>query len=498
MKKLFCLVLSAALLLSAVPALAVEYTLPEKLQRQIDFGNGVRGALKVNLEGEAEWVQLLQPLNGVEFLLRSITKDGRFQHKLYTQQGEEMLGLTQLYGDEGNIYLSSALLPDKVLTLATGGDVVDQLLGTKGGNATWYSAAMNLLDVPETTWEGKWMPELEKYFGVNGHIEYWLNDFASEPSIVKNAAGESVMLIRYDIPAHAVKEEIMALVQSIMADEALMTLLRTQMTEEQLALYLNPNLAYYYAQVIEGIKLEGTIVMEREMTTMGEIIRTQTTLPLPENAHGWTALVLDEGDNVSTFTLRGADEIILKVEKTITTDQSDTFMGHVYYTPAEADEKLLAAAYTLVRIPSTSTDDDSRSHDITTWNLSVRADVPEGADTALYKAFEPMQLDARIHYHSKNANYSPTTMAVALGASFEGNHVTVQYEIQTRSPWEFDQLPTEGALDVSAMDEEEVTQMLTDLGMNGLVLLMSLQPQQLPAPEEAPATPTDLAGDQQS
>ena len=52
MKKLISLVLAGILALFAATAFAVEYTLPEKLQRQIEFGNGLKGTLRVTEEGD--------------------------------------------------------------------------------------------------------------------------------------------------------------------------------------------------------------------------------------------------------------------------------------------------------------------------------------------------------------------------------------------------------------------------------------------------------------
>jgi len=496
-KRLICFLLSMMVITASLPALAVEYTLPEKLQRQIDFGNGVRGTLKVSVEGEAEWVELLSPLNDVEIQVRSIAADGNFQHKLYTLNGEEQVGLTYVYGDEETLLVQSELLPDKVFSLSTGGDLLDKLLGEKDANPTWYSALTAIASVPETTWQGKWLPALEPYNGVNSAIELWLNEFASEPSIVKNEQGESVMLVRYDIPAGEVKEQIKAMLQQLFQDETLLSLLRGQLTDEQMNTYLNPGLTSYYSDVLDALSLTGTIVLERDMTTMGKILRTRIELPLPENEQGWTSFAMDEGDGVSTYTLKGQGEVRVKVEKTIPTNESDTFLGHVIIIPADAAEKAISAAYTLVRIHSTSVDADTRSHDITTWNLNLEHDLPDGAYADDYAAFEPIDVDLRLHYHSKDANYSPTTLGIDLKASFEGNRIALLYDLQTRSPWAMDELPMQGNVNMDDMTHEEQLQVVTDLALNGLVTLMAMQPQPIPMPQdEAPAAQPEALGEQ--
>ena len=66
MKKFLCMALCLALVFTSATAMAAEYTLAEKWQRQVAFGNGVKGTINLNVSGEAEWAQLLSPLNGTE------------------------------------------------------------------------------------------------------------------------------------------------------------------------------------------------------------------------------------------------------------------------------------------------------------------------------------------------------------------------------------------------------------------------------------------------
>ena len=105
MKKVLCLLLCLMLTAAVLPASAVEYSLVEKLQRQIDFGNGLKGTLTLSFDGDAEWLQLIAPLNGVTWQIRSIQDKNDpnvFQRQIYTLNGEEQVGLTQLYGDGQN------------------------------------------------------------------------------------------------------------------------------------------------------------------------------------------------------------------------------------------------------------------------------------------------------------------------------------------------------------------------------------------------------------
>ena len=490
MKKLISLVLASILTLFAATAFAVEYTLPEKLQRQIEFGNGLKGTLQVSVEGNGEWVKLFSSMNGAEIQLRGIHKDDSFQYQAYALNGEEQVGLTQLYGDNQTVYLRSELLPDTLLSLSTGGDIVNRLLG--GGedeNPTWYSAALNLLTVPATSWEEKWLPVLDKYDGM---LEMWLNDFAAEPVVNREKDSASTMTIRYDIPMKDAKAQTKALLEQFLQDEELLTLLRAQTTPAQQAIYLNPNLMFYYEQVIDSFELEGAVSLERELTTKGEMNSTTITLPLPENAEGWEQVTLEQQKDTNTVTLDGGKaSVTLSLEKAFSTGESVAYRGSLRIVPAEEDARALAVAFTATSIHSNTVDDDTRRHDVTTWSISIQPDAEE-ADEENIISFEPISLDARIHLHSKQANLNATTLAVDCTAQLPGGTADVAFEIKTASPWVLETLPTAGAVSMETMTQEERIQALTDIALNGLVSLAAMNAVELPDEAADAATTTDL------
>lgn len=489
MKKLFCLVLSLMLVLSAATAFAaVEYSLPEKWQRQVDANNGITGTVTLNVSGTADWVQLVAPLSGVPLQVRAIHSDELFQYRIYVEDGEEMAGLTQLYGDGETMYLKSDLLPEVLLSLTTGGDVMERLLGSEGTNPSLYSAILNIVNIPETTWEGKWMPALAAY---EDSIELWLESYASAPSVKRTESGATV-LVRYDVPADAVKEQIKLMWEAVLQDGTLLPMLRTKLTEEQQDAYLNPNLLYYYDQVIDSLALSGNVVLEREMTAKGDIVRTDMTFPL--NLAGWQSLRFVQQGTTTTVALAGSEySLELEMDETVVTPDSSGYRGKVCVTPALQGQQGVAAEFTLVEIRSSSVDEDTRSHDVNTWTLKVQPDAEKSGEGWL--AFDPVELYCKLHMHSKSLQYMPVSIELELEAKLKDATAGIMVDIKTRSPWILDNLPTEGARDVSTMPKEELTQMLTDLFFNGITRMVMLNPESvLPAPDAA--TTTDLAGNQ--
>lgn len=489
MKKLICLLLSVMLLMTAASAsAAVEYSLWEKWQRQVAFGNGIKGTLTVDVAGEAEWVKLLAPLDGVPLQIRAIHDGDAFQYRLYAEKGEELLGLTQLYGDGQAIYLKSDLLPDTLLSLTTGGDVMNRIAGVQEGeNPSLYSAMTNILNVPQTTWEGKWLPALSAYEEA---IELWLESYASAPSVKRADDGSATVLVRYDIPQEALKAQVKALWGNVLADAVLLPLLQGQMNQAQQDAYLNPNLKYYYDQVIDALALDGNIVLEREMTAKGESVRTEMTFPL--DVDGWTQLKVKQIDKTTGFDLQGKDkQIVLEATETASNEGSAAYQGRIRIIPEDKAKKAFAAAFTLVEVKSSSTDEDTRSHDISNWTVSMQPDEEFSGEG--WEEFAPVEATARVHLSSKKLQSNAVAFEVDLTLKQADVEMAVALHLSTRSKYVMDELPTEGATDIAAMDEAERTQLFTDLGLNGLTVLQMLnQEVEVAAPaESAEPAPTD-------
>lgn len=486
MKKLICLLLTLALALACTQAFAkVEYTLLEKWQRQVDFGNGIKGTLTLNASGQADWARLLAPLCDVPIQLRAIHEDSTFQYRAYVEKGEELLGMTQLYGDDQAVYLKSDLLPDTLLTLPTGGDVLNTLAGaTSQNNPTLYSAMLSLLNVPQTSWDGKWAPALAPYETA---IELWLENYASAPSVLRGQDGSATVLVRYDVPAQAVKAQIKGLWANVVQDGTLLPLLEGEMNQAQQSTYLDANWQYYYDQMIDALPLEGSVILEREMTAKGDALRTDMTFPLAWN--GWTSLNIHQAGENTSLALTGADkELALELTQTAAAEGAAAYTGLLRYVPADKEQKALALAFNLAETKTSAVDEDTRSHDITSWALTIGPDAEHTGEG--WQEVTPAELALQVHLHSKSQQSSPVTVDVNANVKLPDGELGVKLHLITRSKWVLDTLPTDGAVNVADLSTQEVSQKLIDLGLNGLTAIQRMN--QESAAEGLPATPTDV------
>lgn len=498
MKKLLCLLLC---LMLPTFALAASYTLPEKMMRQMDFGSGFKGTITWSVDGESDWAKAVTPLSGADVQVRAIrTTDGQLDAELFVEENGTQQNVARLFLDGDTLGMQSDLVPGVTLTWPTGGDVFGALLGLDETQIpALYSVALDVAKIPADTWKSDWAPVLEPYYAA---LEMWLNSFAAAPSVAQDDKGETVMLVRYQVPVSAVKDETVALLGDLLGDERLQSLLKGLMTEQQQNAYLNPNLLYFYESSIRGLAVEGELVLERTMTMLGETVTAQVKLPLPENDSGYTTLCLVQDAESTTFTLEGTEKTVRYVSREASsTAESAQWKGVVQVIPMTPTEekKALSAAFTLRKIHSTSTDSDTREHDVTTWELHAEPDLSHleenDATRKDYQDFTPVDGKMRIHFHSKNAQTSPTTLEVDGSITVDGSTLTLTSKTKTTTPWTITPMDMTGSERYSRLTEAQKSEFVTTLVDNAAQLVRRLQreqatPSELPLPE---STETDMA-----
>lgn len=489
--RILCLLL--CLTFACTTALAAEYTLPEKMDRQITFGSGVKGAVTLAVAGGSEWLDLLLPFTGSDLQIRYIINGDRFQGQLYAlDEQEQQRALTQIYGDDEHIYLRSDLVPDTVLSLPAGSGLMEALFGREDGNPTYYSVVNALLGIPEEDWEADWAPVLAPYESA---LEQWLTDFASEPSITQTDSGTSNMTLRYAIPADALKSAMKDLMRQFLQDSALMDLLLPLLSDEQQAAYLNPAIGYYYDAVIDSLPLQGELTMVRTLSTRGEMLESTLVMPLPDNDNGWSTLTCVIADRETSLTLTGAEQSVTLVTKESAVMSDRTIWDGVFrYLPAEGTP--ISASFSLVKQFSAYTDEaDGRAHESTEWRLTAKPDLshlePNDPARDAYAEFEDIDISLSTHYYSKEHLNDPTTLELTLSAHLPSLTLDMAMALRTTSPWVLSDLPTTGSELVLELTPERITELLTSFSRNAALTMTSLTEKPAAEPDaDVSAEPT--------
>ena len=480
MKRSICLMLSMLMLLISVSASAAHYqTLPEKFSQQLNKGSGLKGAMTMTVSGEAEWVKLISPLSGVQVQLRAMhNTDGTFEYTMYAEPGENIqAGLTQIYGDADHAYLRSDLLLDTVLTLPLHGDVISSLTGIGNEQPTWYSVLSRMHEIDSDTFAREWQPVLAPY---EQQIELWLGDYAEAPSVDYAATG-TTMDICYRIPADGLRSGMKQLLPMVLNDEKLLKLLRTCMTDEQYAAYLNTDVIWYYEGLIDALQLPEDITLQRTLSAQGDILSSKMVFPL-SGAGDWQKLSITQQDAHTTWQLTGVEN---QVKLILTDGNENEAEGTLAY---EVGENAFAVDFVLTKEASEYQDEETRSHELTDWKL----DFCQAADLTdvKYAEVDPSTVMVRTHYYSKNADNQSTTLEIAVSAELTDAQLTFAGRFRTSSPWDLTAgLPTDGAASLAEMTEAQRAEIIEDLARNSMIVLddyaLEAAENDLPVPQEA-------------
>ena len=444
MKRLICLVLALCLICTA--ALAADYTLPEKLTKQIEFGNGIKGSISFEVSGDAEWIQPLVNLTGVDFQLRAISDTNGWQCRLYALDGEAERGSTWVWGDANRVFLSSELLPDRLLCLTHNGDL-STLAGAQAGNPSWLPALTAFLQLSSLEWDSEWTPALK---GLQQTLDMWLSSYVTATSETVN--GTRVTVIRYELTPAQLREGLTTVLETAFNDSTLMNLLRELIPEELMDVYLNPEYIDFYGQVVDQLGLSENLVMERRVTTQGQDLSCVVTLPLSAAMGGPGTLELRQENGGTTLSLMS------EARQASFSWKESTDGGWYGSLMLQEGEQIFAADYSLSREHSESTDDEDKGHDITQWQLLL---TPGEGDTLLK---DSVTTSLTLHYSGKSAQRNPTTLNAELVLETADAHLKGVLEIRTASPWVIEDLPDTDAEAVEAMSQEELNQVGSALG----------------------------------
>jgi len=525
MKRLLCILMSLLLLMAG--AAAQEGNTPTEIFRKqfIVGGFGFGGTVYVSASGVAPWLDVILPFTGAKLQLRVIGEsqgeqigavggNDRWQAKMYTKDAQgQVQGMTYLYGDAEAMYLKSDLLPDVLLTapvqdvhipyqlvdqdylhLLAAFDPMGLMVPRAEGNVQAYSAMTELADIPEEEWETAWEPVLEKYYT---EIDMWLSAYGAAPE-VSGSTGSLTMKSSYQIPVDDLKAEAKYLIGLIVYDHELQALLVPHFTDEQRMLYLNPSLVYFYEYCIDLLPLNGCIYLEREVTAMGETISTSISMPLPVLPEELTAPISEKladmfalpyrdilaevqsfsyqkaGGDVSISVSSPSRTISFIVDENVSNAETQQVEGFVRITPAPGvDEAPLSAAFSCKIGHRIWEDDEWVLHEDNSLHLSIEPDTSlMDADDPFrnsYIDFPALLLDAQFNYSQQtDMEGRPVKLAVDIRTVLPDAEVNVTASLKTAEKWAHEDLPTEGAEDMTQMDDARREALMAEAAINAL------------------------------
>ena len=329
-----------------------DYTVGDKLLRQLQAGSGFSGTLTVESTAvagkESEAITTLKPLVfACDYIyLRPDTNastPGESRLTMALADGDTQTGIMEVALRAGDFYLKSSLLGDGWFALPGAGvlaataeqgaagvastaqptaDVATVAPAETAASASGLASILQPLTAQaslpglETFAAGlalqlhdldsaKWATSFDSYLTK---IDLWIEAYRQNAKLGKAEDGTTTMEVSYRIPAAAMKAQLKQMVLDLLNDQPLLTALKAVVSEDNAARYLNPDRQEYYFYAIDELPLNGEMTIDRTVSLKGDTIALSMSLPLYDSQGGASTVAYDRhkgsGDLPDTNTIR--------------------------------------------------------------------------------------------------------------------------------------------------------------------------------------------------
>lgn len=433
-KRLLSALLCVLLVLSQAAALAAaDYTVAEKLYKQLKAGSGFSAELTVDVKNPQGASVLASPLLfDVDAIYQAAAEvpstrvdvtlckeaDAVSAAHLSLSRAETLLQADLLSPDW---FLLSGLKPEEAASLAapegeTGASLAATGMPQIAGELLKYAAALNGLDLSAQT----------DVFTTR--VDLWLESFRQEAEIRKTEAGETTVTVSYVVPASALKAEAKTLALDLLENRELLNTLRDALSEEDAELLLTPAYREYYFAAIDALPLEGDLCIDRTVSLKGATLLLEIALPFHDAVTGDALLIYQRtaasGDDPETVRVAvEGPENAPSVEYSRYTGMTgvEVLKGVLSLNGAKTD----FAFTSQITESRLETGEDSYACDFT-----LELTPQDGAG-------KPLQAALKAEFLSMTSKTAATTVKATLTVSPEGgNSVTAELEGKSRKKWE--------------------------------------------------------------
>ena len=448
MKKIFGIILTLILALSVFSSALASYTLPEKMERQLQVGSGLKGSLTVRANADAEQCPLIHSIQNAEFEIRGIQYEGNQHYYIYQPgEGESLDALTEICRMDGKYYLRSDLLEEGCLLLPTVDHLINAALKSEGENVSIFPDLLRAVLGNEA--ENELNTE-----GLERTIEIWINAFSTDTT-VQSTEGSPRLSQTFRIPVEEACTALTEVITMISSSENYMGYFREILSKEQIDLYLNPNLGYYYTDAIRQLDMDGEIEFSRTVSTLGDLINSSLILPLDAGRTGYSSVTLQNNEKNKSILLTGQKgtlylEVPMETDR-IRDDYENAEIRFVKIDNEDQNAKNVSLRITASR-KSEKTEDTAANkiHENERYIMHISSDtegIPEGIDTAKIASYADADAEITVHYSSKPQLSSPTELEVSCMVTHGQYHFSLESKLNTASPWVFTPFSIEGAKD---------------------------------------------------
>ncbi len=481
----------------------VHLTVLQKLAKQLDFGSGFEGTLTLTadaVEGrESDAISTIMPIvMDVRYiqLAGGAEQPAQSRLSLLLNNGEYQQGNIDLSMQDGALYLQSSLLDDQwylvsneilqplLTSIGVQGDMqtlsqLEQATGQLPGLFSFISGmATGLISAKSATMD-------KSLQAMMTDIDFWLEEHRQSIDTVELDNEVPAMEATYRIPPEDVKAKLKQLITELLSDEKLLTALSVMLNDQQAALYLEPDLIPYYMYAVDGLPLEGDLVINRVASWEDEMDKTQITMPLYDSVTGSSVLTYTRSqDGVdmpfhNILGLESADSYMeLSFDDSLPVDKATVNRGTILMKNKQADGSpapIYWAAFTLSTQSETTKDLNSYETQYETIQFSLSpATIPEGEDASAYAVIPETNIALDMKLATRATKTSPTTadMTLTISGSAMAQTITLSLSGATEAKWTPVSFATETATDLIHMAQEDLQSLLSRVVVKGGLLFL--------------------------
>ena len=441
MKRMLCCLLTAVLFaFFTASAFAAAYTLPYKMQRQLEVGSGLKGSFVIHSNASAEKEPLIRALSNVEFEIRGIRSENNIHYYIYQPgENEDRNNLTEFSILDNKYFLRSDFLAGKPYQLPDIDTFINSSLNAEGENPSVFPDLLRMLLADLKGEEGTLNTE-----AFEKQIEVWISSFKSDITIQSNGSDAPRLTQEFRIPVETMYNTVTELVRSVSENEAAMNTLREILSQEQIDAYLNPNLGYYYLDAMKHLDMSGEIVFTKEVSTLGEMIRSSLVLPLEDSRTGFSSVRFESNELRKTILLtgsRGTYYLDLPIHFDLNEDSYEEEIRFARIEKKYPDWRNLA-----LRIHVTKTydkyddEEETKTHEEAHYNIRIVRDtsnLPELIPAEEIPEMQDANATLDLHYSSKLQLSSPTTLEISCEITQGEYSFSLAGKVKTASQWLF-------------------------------------------------------------
>ena len=471
--KRFVALLMVCLMLTV--AFAEDYTVAEKLYKQLWAGSGFSGTLKVEIETET--FTTAEPVTAdADYIYVRETETSPAAHRLdlTLKDGENAVSAAYAQLKTGQLSFQADVLSPDWFTLDLSGkaeeaeEAIGQALASTGAPALADTLLMGLSALRGNT-------ELEKALeSYLTRIDVWIEGYRQDAVLSKLDDETTVMQVHYVLGPAAIKAQVKQLIVDLLNDEKVLPLLAQAMGEEQAALYLNPALQSWYFDAVDSLPFPGDLTLSRTLAMNGETVELHLSLPMYDAQTGVITLAYDrvqgQGDlpDENTIRMEGEEQAVtLKWQEYSSMPGVKVMQGTLTSQPvldfAVEDAQHMAVAFTLKHGEKESLDEQGR--DVYTCEYALT--IAPAEDSSL--SFEEAEITLSASFVSKQLKSAATSVSAKLSAASGKNAISVSLEGASRKKWTPEEIPQGTA--IASLADEAFTALLPGAALRGMAVL---------------------------